>query len=134
MRYEDEHGHAGIEIWYRVGRNLAGENDIARKTDEPTPSGSNDEYGCDGNDTLLPAQHSDLQRVTVLRTLLVLTRMSPAIMSEDIDSQRNRLEKEVRVKVLVPEHEEQEEGIQIAYPEIIFTVAAGKEYACKTGH
>ena len=60
--------------------------------------------------------------------------MSPPVMAQDIDSQRYRLEKEVRVKVLVPEHEEQEEGIQIAYPEIIFTVAAGKEYACKTDH
>ena len=58
--------------------------------------------------------------------------MSPAIMSENIDSQRNRLKKEVRVKVLVPEHQEQEYRVEITYPEIIFAVASCEEHTGKT--
>ena len=57
--------------------------------------------------------------------------MSPAPVAEYVDSQRDRLQEQRCVQVLVPEHQEEGRGVEIAHPEVIFAVASGQEHAGK---
>ena len=52
-------------------------------------------------------------------------------MPEDVDSQRDGLQEEARIEVLVPEHQEKSDRVEVAHPEIVFVVAAREENAGK---
>ena len=57
--------------------------------------------------------------------------MGPAPVTEGIDSKSNRLEEHGRIKVPLPEQHEEQDVIQVSYPEIIFAVPAGHHHAGK---
>ena len=57
--------------------------------------------------------------------------MAPAVLTHYVYTQRDRLKNQVRIQVLLPEHEEQQGRIHIAHIEILFAVPAGKKNRSK---
>ena len=60
--------------------------------------------------------------------------MAPAVLTHYIDSQRYRLENQVGIKVLLPEHEEQQRRIDIAYIKVGLAVPACQKNSGQTEH
>ena len=135
LGHEDEHSHAGIQVRHRIGRKDSDAPFIAEHIEQPSPQGSKDENRQDCQYALRPGEHSDFQGGVVLGALFPFAWMSPPVMAYNIDYKGNRLKKQARVQMLVPEHQEKQEGIDIAHIEIIFAVAPCKEDASesKTG-
>ena len=55
--------------------------------------------------------------------------MSPAVVPQYVDGKGYGLQQQAGIQVPVPEQEEQRDGVQVSYPEIVFLIASGKEHA-----
>ena len=93
--HQDEHRYAGIEVGVRIRREEA--------VERPSPEKGDDQHRHYHISSLRPAQHADLQRLRVLRALLLRARVRPSPMAEDVDRERHRLQKQAGIQVLVPE-------------------------------
>ena len=124
--HKDKHGHTSVEIRVRVQR----EHSIQ----QPAPYCRHQKHAADGQCTLEPAELRHLQGTAVSRALFILLRMCPPVMAKHIDGQGNRLEQKARIEVLVEEHQEEGEGIEISYPEIIFRIASRQEHTAESQH
>ena len=123
-----EHSHAGVQIRNRVGRENPDAPPVPELAEEPPPKPGYQKHRNDGSPALRPCKHGHLQCAVVLRTLLRLLRMGPAVMPENVDSEGYRLQEQAGIQILVPEHQKQECRIEITHPEIVFAVASGKEH------
>ena len=83
-------------------------------------------------------QIKDLEKTTIVtgkiepRDEVNIKPQISGIITELYKEAGEMVKKEVRVKVLVPEHQEQEYRVEITYPEIIFAVASCEEHTGKT--
>ena len=128
---EDEGGDKGIEVGRPGHREGVGPPHIQLAEQGAPAEGEDGDKGQE-SDAFLVGQHGNFQ--LFLAVLFVLGRVGPSVVAEEVDDEGNGLHEHAGIQVLLQEHKEQQDVVQVADPKVEDLASRREEDTTQSGN